>query len=417
MAKLALKGGVPVRKKPFTKWPVFGESERSGLLKVLESKSWGGFPAPNTEAKAFAERFAAYQDAQYGICAANGTVTLEVALRAGGIVAGDEVIVPPLTWIATAAAPVYINAVPVFVDIDPETYCLDPLKIEAVISPKTRAIIPVHLACAIADMDRIMKIAKKHDLLVIEDCAHMHGGRWNGKGVGSIGHLGSFSFQSSKLMTAGEGGIILTSDKDLEEKCQSLVNCGRKETGYNSFEGSVFGWNYRITEFQAAILSAQLDRLSEQTSHREANVDYFSERLKGVEGLTPLRRDPRITTFACYEYILRYHAGAFEGIHRDLFAEALEAEGIPCDPYFYTPIYHRDLFPLRASEYPSCRDRYGEDLDPHSVSCPEAEKAAYAEAIWFHHSLFMGDTEDIDDMVEAILKIMHHLDELHPIKG
>lgn len=412
MAKLALNGGTPVRKRPFSTWPVFDDRELAALRRVLESGSWGGYPAPNKEARAFAERFAASHDARYGICAANGTVTLEVALRAGGVKAGDEVIVPPLTWIATAAAPVYINAVPVFVDIDPETYCLDARLIEAAITEKTRAVIPVHLACSIADMDAIMKIAEKYDLLVIEDCAHMHGGKWNGKGVGSIGHLGSFSFQSSKLMTSGEGGIILTSDKELEEKCLSLVNCGRKETGYNTFEGSLFGWNYRIGEFQAAILSVQLERLEEQRARREANVNYFIERIKEIKGLEPLRRDPRITSFACYEFILRYEAEAFDGIHRDRFAEALNAEGVPCDPYFYTPIYHRELFPLRASEYPCCRDRYGEEIDPKSVSCPVAERAAYQEAIWFHHSLFMGSREDIDDIVEAIFKVRHHLGEL-----
>jgi len=413
MAKLALNGGRPVRRKPFPKWPVFDESERKALIRVLKSRSWGGYPAPNTEARAFAERFAAYHDARYGICAANGTVTLEVALRAGGIVAGDEVIVPPLTWTATAAAPVYINAVPVFADINPETYCLDPDMVEAAITSRTRAVIPVHLACSVADMDRIMEIAQKHSLLVIEDCAHMHGAKWAGKGVGSIGHLGSFSFQSSKLMTAGEGGIILTSDKELEEKCQSLINCGRKEMGYNTFEGDLFGWNYRIGEFQAAILSVQLERLEEQTRHREANVHYFATRLEEIKGLTPLRRDPRITRFACYEFILRYDGAAFNGVHRDRFAEALAAEGIPCDPYFYTPIYHRGLFPLRASEYPACRDRYGTKLDPASVSCPVAEKAAYEEAIWFHHSLFTGDQKDMDTILEALIKIKEHLDELH----
>ncbi len=412
MGKLAINGGIPVRTKPFSVWPVFDDRERVALMRVLESRSWGGYPSPNTEARAFAERFAAFHNARYGICAANGTVTLEVALRAGGVSAGDEVIVPPLTWIATAAAPVYINAVPVFVDIDPDTYCLDPRLIEAAITEKTKAIIPVHLACSIADMDAIMEIAVKHKLLVIEDCAHMHGGRWNGKGVGSIGHLGSFSFQSSKLMTAGEGGIILTSDKELEEKCQSLVNCGRKETGYNSFEGSLFGWNYRIGEFQAAILSVQLERLEEQRVRRESNVNYFIKQLQGIEGLQPLKRDARITSFACYEFILRYSSEACSGVHRDRFAAALNAEGIPCDPYFYTPIYHRDLFPLRAAEYPCCRDRYGDELDPHSVSCPVAEKAAYHEAIWFHHHLFMGDQKDIDDIVEAIRKVRDNIDEL-----
>lgn len=412
MTELAIQGGTAVRSTPFPAWPEFGEREKAGLIRVLESGKWGGFPSPNTQAKAFAEKFAAAHDAAYGICAANGTVTLEVALRAAGVQAGDEVIVPPFTWIATAAAAVYLNAVPVFADVDPETYCLDPNRIEEVLTDRTRAIIPVHLGCSFADMDRIMEIAAKHDLVVIEDCAHMHGGKWRGKGAGSIGHLGSFSFQSSKLLTAGEGGMILTSDKTLEEKCQSLVNCGRKEPGYDSFEGDVFGFNYRITEFQAALLSSQLERLEEQHQRREKNIDYLAARLEGIDGLTPVKRDPRVTRFACYEYILRYRAEDFEGVHRDRFAQALGAEGIPCDPYFYTPIYHRHLFPLRASEYPSCRKRYGDSLDPQSVKCPVAEKAAYEEAIWFHHALFLGGKEDMDDMICAIEKVKKNIHTL-----
>ncbi len=412
MAKLAIHGGTPVRTSPFAPWPEFSGSEKDALCRVLDSGNWGGFPSPNQEADAFAKKFAAYHDATYGICAVNGTVTLEVALRAGGIQAHDEVIVTPFTWIATASAPVYINAVPVFADIDPESYCLDPDRVEEAITDRTRAVILVHLGCTFTDMDRIMEIASKHNLLVIEDCAHMHGGKWRGKGAGSIGHMGSFSFQSSKLLTAGEGGMIITSDKQLEEKCQSLVNCGRKEPGYDSFDGSVFGFNYRISEFQAALLSCQLDRLEEQHRRREANILYLEDKIKGVEGLVPVKRDPRITTFACYEYILRYRAEAFHGVHRDRFSAALWAEGVPNDPDFYTPVYRRSLFPLRASEYPCCRERYGETLDPDSVHCPVAEKAAYQEALWFHHSLFLGTRQDMDDIAEAIIRIRDNIDTL-----
>jgi len=412
MAKLAMLGGSPVRTAPFPSWPEFGGPEKEALSRVLDSGNWGGFPSPNREASALAKKFASYHDATYGICAANGTVTLEVALRAGGIQAQDEVIVTPYTWIATAAAPVYVNAVPVFADIHPETYCLDPDRVEEAITERTRAIIPVHLGCAFADMDRIMEVARKHNLLVIEDCAHMHGGKWRGRGAGSIGHMGSFSFQSSKLLTAGEGGMIITSDKQLEEKCQSLVNCGRKEPGYDTFDGSLLGFNYRMGEFQAAVLSCQLDRLEDQHRRREVNISYLEEKLRGIDGLTPVKRDQRITTPACYEYILRYHPEAFRGVHRDRFAAALGAEGVPNDPYFYTPVYRRSIFPLRASDYPCCRERYGDVLIPDSVHCPVAEQAAYQEAIWFHHRLFLGSRKDMDDIVEAITRIRDHIDTL-----
>ena len=248
MAKLALLGGGKTFGLPWPKWPVFTDEDERALLEVLHSRNWGGYPSPNKRASAFAESFAKAHDAKYGICASNGTVTLEVALRAAGIEFGDEVIVTPYTWIATAGAPVMVNAVPVFADIDPDTYCLDPEQVEALISDRTRAIIPVHLGCSIADLDVFVKLAQKHDLVLIEDCAHMHGAKWKDKGVGSYGHMASFSFQSSKLMTAGEGGIILTSDDISHQRCQSMVNCGRKEPGYDGFDGDLFSGNYRITE-------------------------------------------------------------------------------------------------------------------------------------------------------------------------
>ena len=412
MGKLAVTGGRPVRNKPFRAWPEYGAKELKALAETLESGEWGGYPSPNRRADRFAREFASFSGAEHGICAVNGTVTLEIALRAAGVKAGDEVIVTPYSWIATAATPVYINAVPVFADVSPHTYCLDAKRVEEAITPRTRAIIPVHLGCRMADMDALMKIAKKHDLVVIEDCAHMHGGRWKDKGAGAIGHLGSFSFQSSKLLTAGEGGIILTSDNDLAERCHSLVNCGRKEDGYNNFDGDLFGWNYRIGEFQAAILSSQLERLPKQTLRREANVATLESLLSDIKGLKPLKRDRRYRTMGCYQYILRYDSRHFKGVHRDQFVQALEAEGIPCDGYFYIPIYQSNLFPLRAVEYPQCRKRYGKSIDPKKISCPVTENAAMNEAIWFHHPLFLGTKKDMEDIARAIKKISKNIDEL-----
>jgi dTDP-4-amino-4,6-dideoxygalactose transaminase len=217
------------------------EREKEELLKVLESGKWGGYPSPNARAKEFNQKFAAAHDAKYGVVCANGTVSLEMCLRAGGLKYGDEVIVTPYTWIATASAVVTTNGVPVFADVKAEDYTIDPDIVEAKITEKTKAIIAVHLGSSAADMDRLMDIAAKHNLLVIEDCAHAHGGKWRGKGLGSIGHFGSFSFQSSKLMTSGEGGIVLTNDDEFNQKLHSLVNCGRKEPGYDQFKGWLVG--------------------------------------------------------------------------------------------------------------------------------------------------------------------------------
>jgi dTDP-4-amino-4,6-dideoxygalactose transaminase len=412
MPALAIRGGKKTFSGVWPAWPVFAEEDEEALRAVLRSRNWGGYPSPNARACQFAEAFARAHDAAYGICCSNGTVSLELALRAAGIKAGDEVIVPPYTWIATAGAPVMVNAVPVFVDIDPETYCLDPTLIEAAITDRTRAVIPVHLGCSVANLDAIMEIGRQRGLTVIEDCAHAHGARWRGRGVGSIGHLGSFSFQSSKLMTSGEGGILLTSDKNLEERCQSLVNCGRKEPGCDGYEGWVFSGNYRITEFQAALLSVRLRHLEGERAHRERNVATLCGLLEGQSGIRPLHRPEALTHLACYQLILRYDAEAFEGLPRDAFVEALSAEGIPAEGDFYLPVYQSPLFAVTADRFPAIRQRYGERIASDSVRCPVAERAAFREAVWLHHSLFLAGSQEMEAIAAAIRKIEDNVHEL-----
>lgn len=414
MNKLAMLGGSPVRQKNTKdrKYPVYDEAEEKALLRVLHTKNWGGFPSPNTEATKFAADFASFQDAKYGICAANGTVTLEIALRAAGIHAGDEVIVPPLTFMATAQAVVTLNAIPVFADIDPETYCIDPKQIEKAITEKTKAIIPVHLGCRIADLDAILEIARKHNLIVIEDCAHAHGGKWKGKGVGSYGHLGSFSMQSSKLLTAGEGGAILTSDEQLMQKCQSLVNCGRKEAGYKDWEGHLQGWNYRITEWQAAILQEQLKKLPELNRQRTANIKVVYDFLERFEGIKPLFKDNRITDEANYQLILRFQPEIWDSITKDQFIVALQNEGFICSGDFYTPLYGNKLFQPQARDYPLLKERYGDGINARSVHCPVVERVAKEEQIWLPHDHFLGDSSDAEGLIKAIEKIWDNRKEL-----
>ena len=209
MGKLAITGGKPTRRKPFSPWPVYTEKEARGLQKVLASRNWGGYPFPNKMADAFAQRFARFHGAKYGLAVANGTVAIEIALKAANLQPGDEVIVPAYTWEGTVAPILLLNAVPVFVDIDPATYCLNAKLLAGAVTPKTRAILPVHLAMRFADLDAIGQFAQAHHLVVIEDCAHAHGGKWRNKGAGATGDLGAFSFQSSKLMTSGEGGAVI----------------------------------------------------------------------------------------------------------------------------------------------------------------------------------------------------------------
>jgi L-glutamine:scyllo-inosose aminotransferase len=409
---LALLGGEPVRTEPFHRWPHWDGAEERALREVLEEGSWGGFPSPNKRAAAFASAFAAHVGARYGVCCANGSVAIELAIKAARIPPGSEIIVPPYTFVATASSVVHCHSVPIFCDVSPDTYCLDPVRVRAAITERTRAIIPVHLACNMADMDAVMAIAEEHDLIVIEDCAHAHGARWRGRGAGSIGHLGTFSFQTSKLMTAGEGGVVLTSDPEMHERLQSLVNCGRKEPGYDSFEGRMLGHNYRTSEWNAAILSAQLTRLGSQTAWRAETAQLLEDKLHGVPGLSFTRRDPRNDTRANYQVIVRYDPAAYGGLHRDRVIEALHAEGIPCYGVFYDPLYEGELFPMDALTNPLTFAPWAEGWDPASFSCPVTERAAYHETIWLPHPIFLGTERDIDDVAHAFRKVLAAAAEL-----
>jgi dTDP-4-amino-4,6-dideoxygalactose transaminase len=422
--QLAVDGGKPVRKvkkRPFHEWPVHDEHELEALREVLESGNWGGFPSPNVQAAQLAEAFAAHQDARYGICTSSGTTAIEVALKAAGLRPGDEVIIPALTFVATAAAALYMGAVPVFVDIDDGTWCIDAEKAEAAVTPRTKAILPVHLGSRMADMDAIMDIARRNGLRVIEDCAHMQGGAWRTSsaqdgvtgpstssppsrstplpsgGAGSIGDLGAFSFQQSKLITAGEGGMVITNDEELARRCHAYVDCGRVRPGDAPPEAQgVFGWNYRMTEFQAAVLRVQLQRLPEQQRVREANKAYLTEQLQQIDGVETLREDPRMTTNSGYGFYFKYLSERCGGRSRDEFFIALRYEGIPASGAFYEPVYRDKLFAWRDTNV---------GVDYSSVSCPIAERVAYDQSIWLPHHIFLGPREDVDDVLRAIEKV------------
>lgn len=265
---LAINGGTKTVTKSFT-WPLFDESDVQAVTQVAQSGQWGN-PDCGGLVEKFEKEFAQYCGSKYAMACVNGSVSLRLALIASGVRPGDEVIVPPYSFIATASTVIEANCVPVFVDIEPDTYNLDPSKIEAAITSRTRAIIPVHFAGQACDMDRIMEIAKKHDLFVVEDAAHAHGGEYKGKKLGSIGHAGSFSFQSSKNLNSGEGGLVVTNDDKLYNLMNSLRNVGRIKGG-QWYEHHFAGCNYRITQFQAALLSKQLTRLETQTKQRDEN--------------------------------------------------------------------------------------------------------------------------------------------------
>jgi dTDP-4-amino-4,6-dideoxygalactose transaminase len=409
---LAITGGPAQRTKPFTAWPIAGKEEAAALQDVLTSTKWGGQPFPGKYAAAFAKKFAEAHTVKYAQCVNTGTVAIQAALRAIGIEPGDEVIAPAYTWEGTLGPVLLLNAVPVFVDIDPDTYCLDAKLIEQAITPKTKAILPVHLGMRFADMDEILRIAAKHNLKVIEDCAHAHGGMWKGKGAGSMGDLGAFSFQSSKLITSGEGGAVITNSLEYMERVQSYINAGRASQT-DEYHHRIVGFNYRLGEFQAAVLGPQLERLPQQAAVREKNMKHFESRLQGVLAIGLLKPDARITRLAPYGYVLKYFAARAKDIPRAAFVAALQLEGVPCDGLFYEPVYKSSLFPVKSTDFPALSWDREKALDLRSMyACPESDRAAYHEAVWFPHQHFLGTTEDVDAIADAIHKVLANIEEL-----
>ncbi|HEV8291065.1 MAG TPA: DegT/DnrJ/EryC1/StrS family aminotransferase, partial [Tepidisphaeraceae bacterium] len=301
------------------------------------------------------------------------------------------------------------NAVPVFADIDLNTFNIDPKAIKAEITPRTRAIIPVHFAGQVADMDAIMVIAKEHRLTVIEDAAHAHGASFKNRPAGSIGHMGSFSFQSSKNLTSGEGGIITTNDDELAEACRSIHNCGRV-TGGIWYEHHVISGNYRLGEFQGAILNCQIERLQEQTKTRDTNGQYLAKRLGGLPGIHPQRRTPECTRHSYHLFMLRLDRVDF-GAPRDAVLRALEAEGIPCSAGYGFSLPDQPLFQNKAFG-PYLPGAAGK-LDDRKSRCPNSDLICREQCIWLEQNLFLGSRTDMDDIAKAFEKIYQHRDALN----
>lgn len=407
MAKLAIKEGTPVRTTPFPKWPVWGDEEIENLTAVVKSGQWGCLSG--TKVKEFEEKFASYQQAKYGICINSCTTALRIALTAADVNAGDEVIVPAYTFIASATSIVDMGGIPIFVDIDPETYNIDPKKAEEAISERTTAIMPVHFAGRPADMDAVLKLQQKYNLKVIEDAAQAWGAEWNNRRVGALGNVGCVSFQSSKNISAGEGGIILTNDDLIAKMARSHSNCGRSDDGA-WYEHYFFGGNSRMTEFQAAVLLAQLQRYDELKKIRQNNLSYLNTRLREIEGIKTLVEDQKITSHASHLYIFRYQKSAFADKPRSVFIEAMRKEGIPVSPGYSIPLYQQPVFANKAF---GPRGKSVElPVDYKTFSCPETEKACYEEAVWLTQNVLLGTKNDMDDIAEAIIKVKENAEEM-----
>ncbi|MBI5667640.1 MAG: DegT/DnrJ/EryC1/StrS family aminotransferase [Chloroflexi bacterium] len=407
MSALALLGGEKCKSKPFPPWPQYDEREEQALKNVLESRVW--WRTPGTQTLEFERAFARFHGAAYGIAVTNGTAAIEVTLAALGIGPGDEVIVPDFTFIATASAVLFAGALPVLVDVDPHTYCVDPAAVEAAITPRTKAIIAVHMGGHPADLDALVDISRKHGLPLVEDCAHAHASEWRGRKIGTFGTAGTFSFQSSKTMTAGEGGIIITNDAEFERLARSTHDCGRMpgEWFYSHF---IYGSNYRLSEWQGAVLNVQLTRLDEQTRQRDQNGRLLDDLLVEIEGIVPQMRDKRCTRNGHYGYIFHYDARAFGGLPIGRFIEAVNAEGIPTQAS-YAPLHDMDVFTSGAYRKRLSGEQATAEHPFLHQPFPNTMKAAW-ETVWIPQYALLGDEQDMYEVAAAISKVQQHAKEL-----
>ncbi len=409
MGVLAINGGNPVRTDGWPSWPPNDPGFLANLTEVIESGLWGTGGVWTDRA---AEMMAEHHGSEYAVALANGTTALEMALRALGVSVGDEVIVPPYTFVATATSVVASGAVPVFVDIDADTFNIDPSKIEEVITERTSAIIAVHIGGSPADMDAIMAIAKKHGLAVIEDCAQAHGAIYKGKKVGAIGDAGAFSFQSSKNVTSGEGGMVLTNSREVYQKTWSMVNVGRVQDG-EWYDHRVMGWNYRLTQFQAALICRGMELLPELFEMRARNGDILRERLVDVDGIELQKLTAKGNVSAFHLYIFRYDPDAFGGLSRDAFLSALGAEGVGASRG-YNPLYREGIFAdsVHLEQFPFAPRYYDGQVDYSKVSCPACEQRCDAGSFWMPQRTGLADEQAMVDIADACLKIQQNVGEL-----
>ena len=396
--QLAIDGGKPVFEKPanLPPWPPVFPEVVEKLKEIYLSRKWSFYGPREVE---FNRRFAEYTGAAGCSLMANGTVTLEMAMLALGIGPGDEVIVPAHTWIATGESVVYRGATPVIVDIEDDTLCMDPERFEEAITPKTKAVIPVHLFGSMADMDRILPIARKHGIAVIEDCAHAHGGEWDGRHVGTLGDIGSFSFQQSKTMSSGEGGACITTNEELNETLGRLSHIGYQYAAKQGQAGTppptgLICRNYRVTEFQAELLLAQLDRLKEDTLLRAKNAEFIRKRLNAIPGIQVQAPGRKATLQSYYNFCIKVDPKVLRpGIDRTKVKEALWAEGASAGTGWSDVMYRQKLWSVPPNLY-------------RIVSCENAERIVHNELIASNLNWLMLSEEETELYCQAFEKVM-----------
>ena len=410
-AQPAILGGKALRAKPFPGWPVWDKSAEESVLAILRSGNW--YRGQGNTVTEFEAAYAKLLGAKRCVCTVNGTNALLTALHILDIGVGDEVIVSPYTFIATYNVVLNSSALPVFADTDPETFQINPDKIEERITERTKAILPVHILGLPANMDKILAIAKKHNLVVIEDACQAWLAEWRGKKIGTLGNLGCFSFQNSKHLPIGEGGAVVGNDEEMMDRVMSFHNCGRPYGSVKKTSGyPIIGTNRRMTEYQAAIGLSQIKRIEKDTQRRNENAQYLTSRIKDIPGIVPHKLYEGVTRAAYHLYPFRYKKEQFNNVPRARFLAALEAEGVPCSGG-YGPQYRDGLIEAALTSKNFTRSFPKERLDQYrkELNFPANEQLC-EEAVWFTQNLLLGPKQDMDDIADAIEKLYENRDKL-----
>ena len=416
MGILAINGGSKVRNKPFPKHPIIDDEEKKQVMNVLDSGNISTFVASQGEnflggkkIKEFEEKFTKKIGVKYGVAFNSASSALHAAIVSVGVRPGEEVIVPPYTFTSTATSALMHNAIPVFSDVKSDTYCLDPNKLEKAHSSLTKAIIPVHLFGHAADMDEILEFANKHDLKIIEDCAQAPGGMYKGKKLGTIGDCGVFSFQESKNIMTGEGGMLVTNNEDIANIARMVRNHGETilpSLKKRTYRSEFLGWGYRMTELEAALGVAQVDKLDLLNEERINLCNYLMKEINKIEGLKHTKYDH--VKHVYYVFACSYDEKII-GIPRNLFCDALKAEGIPFAAGYVKPLY---LNPLYLEKRAFAFKHYEGNTKYEKGICPIAEKLYEEDVILTEICRAPATIKDMEDIISAIKKVIENKEEL-----
>jgi perosamine synthetase len=409
--KPAILGGAKVRTERFPSWPKITATDEQAWMDVLRSGKW--YRGSGRQVDKFEETYARLLGAKHCLATANGTSALITSLAALGVGPGDEVLVPPYTFVATVNAVLIHHALPVFVDSDADTFQMDARKIAGSINDRTKVIIPVHVGGSAADMDAINKVGAAHKLAVLEDACQAHLGEWRGRKVGTVGTAGCFSFQASKNLNSGEGGAITTNDAEVAERCYAFHNNGRgRKTSSYDFSYQQNGVNLRMPEFQAALLMAQMTRLDEQAKMRDQNAAHLTGMLREIPGIVPARLQEGCTRSAYHLYMFRYRKEHFAGMLRRTFLKALSAEGIPASGG-YSPLNKEPFIEgmVRSRVFQALYPKERLDRWVEQNRCPVNDQLC-EEAVWFTQTMLLDTRRGMEQIAEAIRKIQVNAAEI-----